>query len=88
MSYEEDCVAIYFTWKREQEAVREIVARIEDTLTPFEARPHRGKVFHADAAAIAPLYKRHSDFVRLQRQCDPRGAFRNVWLKTPVLGNA
>jgi len=87
MNYEEDSVGIHFTWKREPEAVQEMVAQIEDALTPFEARPHWGKVFHADAAAIAPLYKRHSDFVRLVERLDPRGAFRNSWLKARVLGD-
>jgi xylitol oxidase len=87
MNYEEDSVGIHFTWKREPDAVQEMVAQIEEALTPFEARPHWGKVFHADAAAIAPLYKRHSDFVRLVERLDPRGAFRNSWLKARVLGD-
>jgi alditol oxidase len=87
MSYEQDSVAFHFTWKREPEAVQQIVAQIEDALRPFEARPHWGKVFHADAAAITPLYQRHSDFVRLQERLDPRGAFRNSWLKARVLGD-
>ncbi len=87
MNYEEDSVAIHFTWKREPEAVQQMVAQIEDALSPFEARPHWGKVFHADAAAIAALYKRHSDFVRLLERLDPRGAFRNSWLKARVLGD-
>jgi alditol oxidase len=87
MSYEEDSVAIHFTWKREPDAVQQMVAQIEDALSPFEARPHWGKVFHADAAAIAALYKRHSDFVRLLERLDPRGAFRNSWLKARVLGD-
>jgi xylitol oxidase len=87
MNYEEDSVGFHFTWKREPDAVQEMVAQIEDALTPFEARPHWGKVFHADAAAIALLYKRHSDFVRLVERLDPRGAFRNSWLKARVLGD-
>jgi xylitol oxidase len=85
-AYEEDCAAIHFTWKREPDAVQEMVAQIEDALTPFQARPHWGKVFHAEAAAIAPLYRRHSDFIRLVERLDPRGAFRNAWLKAHVLG--
>lgn len=85
-SYEQDSVAIHFTWKREPEAVQQAIIQIEHALTPFAARPHWGKVFHADAAAIAPLYKRHADFVRLQERLDPRGAFRNSWLKARVLG--
>lgn len=87
MNYEEDSVGIHFTWKREPDAVQQMVAQIEDALTPFEARPHWGKIFHADAAAIALLYKRHSDFVRLVERLDPRGAFRNSWLKARVLGD-
>jgi alditol oxidase len=87
MNGEEDAVAIHFTWKREPEAVQELVAQIEEALTPFEARPHWGKVFQADAAALAPLYRRHADFVRLVERLDPRGAFRTAWLKAHVLGN-
>ncbi len=87
MNNEEDSVGIHFTWKREPDAVQEMVAQIEDALTPFEARPHWGKVFHADAAAITPLYKRHSDFIRLVERLDPRGAFRNAWLKARVFGD-
>lgn len=87
MNYEQDSVCIHFTWKREPEAVQEMVVQIEEALTPFEARPHWGKVFHADAAAITPLYKHHSNFVRLVERLDPRGAFRNTWLKARVLGD-
>ena len=87
MNGEEDAVAIHFTWKRDPEAVQELVAQIEEALTPFEARPHWGKVFHADAAALAPRYRRHADFVRLVERLDPRGAFRTAWLKAHVLGN-
>lgn len=87
MNYEQDSVGLHFTWKREPDAVQKIIAQIEDALAPFEARPHWGKVFHANAAAIAPLYKRHSDFVRLVERLDSRGAFRNAWLKARVLGD-
>jgi xylitol oxidase len=87
MNYEQDSVGIHFTWRREPDAVQEMVAQIEDALIPFEARPHWGKVFHAKASAIAPLYKRNSDFVRLVERLDPRGAFRNAWLKARVLGD-
>ena len=87
MNYKEDCVGIHFTWKREPEAVQEMLIQIEDALLPFEARPHWGKVFNADAATIAPLYQRHADFVHLVERLDPRGAFRNAWLKARVLGN-
>jgi len=87
MSYEQDSVAIHFTWRREPAAVQQMVAQIEEALAPFHARPHWGKVFLADAATIAPLYKRHADFVRLRERLDPRGAFCNSWLNAHVLGD-
>ena len=50
-------------------------------------RPHWGKLFHMNGATSAPLYERHGDFVSLQERLDLRGAFRNQWLKSHVLGN-
>jgi xylitol oxidase len=85
--YGEPSVAIHFTWKPEQAAVEKALVRVEAALAPFEARPHWGKLFHANAAAIAGLYERHSDFVGLVARLDPRGAFRNAWLRDRVLGD-
>jgi alditol oxidase len=87
-SYGEDAVGIHFTWKPEPEAVGEMLVRVEAALAPFGARPHWGKLFGADAAEIAPLYERLPDFVRLVERIDPRGAFRNPWLRARVLGEA
>ena len=88
MNYGQDTVAIHFTWKPEPEAVEEMLAPLETALAPFEARPPWGKLFRANAAAIAPLYERMSDFIRLVERLDPRGAFRNSWLKARVLGES
>jgi alditol oxidase len=88
MNYGEDTVGIHFTWKPEREAVENMLVRLEAALAPFEARPHWGKLFDAKAAAIAPLYERLPDFVRLVERLDPRGAFRNSWLKVHVLGES
>jgi xylitol oxidase len=85
-SYGQDSVALHFTWKLEQEAVEELLVHLEAALEPFAARPHWGKVFVAQAPAIAPRYARHADFVRLAERLDPRGAFRNAWLEERVLG--
>ena len=88
MNYGEDTVGIHFTWKPWQEEVRDALVRLEAALAPFEARPHWGKLFHAKAVTIAPFYPRLPDFVRLIERLDPRGAFRNPWLKTHVLGES
>jgi xylitol oxidase len=87
-SYEQDTVAIHFTWTPERDAVEEMLVRLETALAPFGARPHWGKLFRAEAAALAPLYERMPDFIRLIERLDPRGAFRNPWLKAHVLGEA
>jgi alditol oxidase len=86
--YGQDTIGIHFTWKPEREAVDRVLAGVEDALGPFGARPHWGKVFLADAAAIAPLYERLGEFARLVERLDPRGAFLNDWLQTRVLGGA
>jgi xylitol oxidase len=86
--YGQDTVAIHFTWKRDENAVRRVLADVEVALAPFAARPHWGKVFLADAVAIARRYERLPDFSRLVERLDSRGAFRNEWLESRVLGAA
>lgn len=85
-AYGRESVCIHFTWKPERSAVEGMLVRLEAALAPFGARPHWGKLFAADAEAVAPLYERLPDFVRLAERLDPRGAFRNAWLVDRVLG--
>jgi xylitol oxidase len=86
MSYGEDTVGIHFTWNPERDAVEDMLVQLESALVPFGARPHWGKLFNADAAAIAPLYERLPDFIRLVERLNSRGAFCNSWLKARVFG--
>ncbi len=84
--YGEATVGLHFTWTREPEAVARVLVALEAALAPFQARPHWGKVFLAEAATLAPRYERLADFARLAERLDPRGAFRNAWLQKHVLG--
>jgi alditol oxidase len=84
--YGRDTVAIHFTWAPEQERVESLLAELEQTLLPFEPRPHWGKLFVADAKTIGPMYERIAEFRGLLDRLDPRGAFRNDWLESRVLG--
>jgi alditol oxidase len=84
--YRQDTIAIHFTWHPDPVAVERALTELEADLASCQARPHWGKVFLADAAAIAPLYERLPDFRRLADRLDPRGAFRNPWLTGRVLG--
>jgi xylitol oxidase len=77
--YGRDTIAIHCTWKPEPDAVAPVLGEIEAALAPLHARPHWGKLFHADAATIAGLYERLPDFAALRDRLDARGAFRNAW---------
>ena len=81
-----DTVALHFTWKREPEAVGALTRAVEDVLLPLGARPHWGKLLHADAARLAPLYPRMDAFRMLVRQWDPAGKFRNAWTNRHIFG--
>lgn len=63
------------------EAVRALAETIRPLLHVSEIRS-----IAADAAELAPRYERLDDFAALVRRTDPRGAFRNDWLETRVLG--
>ena len=78
--YRCDTVGLHFTWTLEPDAVARVLADLEPALAPFEARPHWGKLFLADATTIAARYERLPDFAGLLETHDPRGAFRNEWL--------
>jgi xylitol oxidase len=77
---------LHFTWRRSQPAVERMLGRIEAALAPLAPRPHWGKLFCAEADAIAPGYERMDDFRRLRQRLDPRGAFDSEWLRRHVLG--
>jgi alditol oxidase len=84
----QDTMAIHFTWLPDRAAVEAVLAEIEAALDPFEARPHWGKVFLADAVVVAQRYPRLPDFAALARRLDPREVFTNTWLRRHVLGPA
>ena len=81
-----DTLAIHFTWRPDRFGVDRALAAVETALRPMDARPHWGKLFHATADDLAPLYDRRSDFIALADRLDPRGAFRNRWFEQRVVG--
>ena len=85
-SYGEDRVGIHFSWRREPDAVRAITGEIEAMLLPLGARPHWGKIIHARADQLTPLYPKLSAFRELARSYDPGGKFRNNFLNVHVFG--
>ncbi len=59
---------------------RPYFAAIEPIFWKFEGRPHWGKLHSLDAARLAPLYTRWTDFQRVRRSLDPRGRLVNAHL--------
>ena len=83
-AYASDVVALHFTWRPDQRAVDALLPELEHRLLPLGARPHWGKRFAADAAALEPLYPRLADFHALARRHDPRGVFVNDYLRAKL----
>ena len=85
--YKQDSLAIHFTWKRDWPRVREVLPLIEQSLAPFRARPHWGKLFTLSPAAVRSLYPRRKEFIELARTFDPHGKFQNDFLRDYVFGD-
>ncbi len=73
-NYQQDSVAVHFTWQPRQAEVMALLPKIESALSPFSARPHWGKLFVSDPSS---LYPRWNDFVALAKRMDPAGKFQN-----------
>lgn len=82
--YKQPSVAIHFTWKQDWPAVSQLLPVIEKELAPFKVRPHWGKLFAMDRAAFETRYDRLPDFRRQIAEYDPRGKFRNEFLKNYI----
>ena len=73
-------VTIHFTWKQETDAVMKLLPLIEKELTPFNPRPHWGKIFTMASGVLESRYEKLADFKKLVAEYDPKGKFRNGFL--------
>ena len=92
-------MCVHITWGCDElygEGARRASRELEATLRPFDARPHWGKIFHAehthdaaDIASIGELYSHGGRMARFKALCaehDPTGKFRSSpWVRR-VLG--
>lgn len=85
-AYGRDSVALHFTWVADTARVLPVVAEVERVLSPYDPRPHWGKVF--SPSWVGARYPRISEFAALVDTYDPRGVLRNDFLDTRVLGTA
>ncbi|MEM7371395.1 MAG: D-arabinono-1,4-lactone oxidase [Bacteroidota bacterium] len=82
--YQQDSVAIHFTWEQNETEVRKLMSIIERELTPFGVKPHWGKIFNFEPEVLQPRYEKLEDFRALLAQFDPKGKFRNAFLDRHV----
>ncbi|MEX0290804.1 MAG: D-arabinono-1,4-lactone oxidase [Flavobacteriaceae bacterium] len=85
--YNQDCIAIHFTWKQNPKEVTALIRMIETELEPFDARPHWGKLFSMNAAVLKARYEKLPDFIDLAQNLDPDGKFRNAYLQSHIFGD-
>ncbi len=84
--YQQDCIAIHFTWKQNIPEVTALLSVIEEALMPFEVRPHWGKLFNLPPAHLSTVYRKMDDFKDLIRSTDPTGKFRNRFIDERLFG--
>ncbi len=84
MAYQRDSMAIHFTWKPEEPAVRKLLPEIEAALMPFGARPHWGKIFELPGSYLQQQYPAMPQFRALAKELDPEGKFHNAYLERNI----
>jgi xylitol oxidase len=84
--YKRPSVAIHFTLKPDWDSVRDLLPVIEKELSPYNVRPHWGKLFAIEPATLQSRYERMGDFKNLARKYDPRGKFRNPFIAKNLYG--
>jgi xylitol oxidase len=82
--YQQDSVAIHFTWKQHWDEVKKLLPKIEAELSPYGVRPHWGKLFTIDPDVLQSRYEELSSFLQLVRGFDPQGKLRNDYLDNTV----
>lgn len=82
--YQRPSVAIHFTWRRHWPEIRLLLPIIERVLSPFQPRPHWGKLFTLTPAELQPRYEKLDEFIQLASKFDPKGKFRNDFLNTNI----
>jgi xylitol oxidase len=87
-AYQRPSVAIHFTWKPDWPAVRNVLPIIERELSPFQPRPHWGKLFTMSPTELRSRYEKLDDFLQLAAKYDPKGKFRNEFLDTNVFATS
>ncbi|MCB0838317.1 MAG: FAD-binding protein [Bacteroidetes bacterium] len=79
--YKQDSVAFHFTLEQDWEGVKGILPEIEKALTPFNVKPHWGKMFTLEPSVLQSRYANLNKFKEFVAEHDPEGKFRNEFME-------
>ncbi|HEY1462033.1 MAG TPA: D-arabinono-1,4-lactone oxidase [Terriglobales bacterium] len=82
--YRQSSITIHFTWKPDWPNVSKVLPLIEQALAPYHPRPHWGKLFTIPPSQLHAEYEKMPDFIKLAKQFDPQGKFRNEFLNKNI----
>ena len=85
--YHQPSVAIHFTLKQDVGGVNALLPKIEEKLSPFQVKPHWGKLFTLSAETLKTRYEKINDFIGLVNRYDPEGKFRNEFITKTILNS-
>lgn len=83
-SYGRDSIAIHFNMRPDEDAVYQLLPKIEEKIIPLGARPHWGKLFTLSPEYVQAQYDKLDDFRALLQKYDPNGKFRNDFLNRNI----
>lgn len=83
--YKQDSVAIHFTLKQQIPEVMQLLPVIEQALTPYNAKPHWGKLFTYTHKDLLSRYEKMPAFIDMVKKYDPKGKFSNAFIERNLL---
>lgn len=76
-AYRRATVGIHFTWIGDWTRVRPVLAKVESALTPFQPRPHWGKISTLDPVHLRSAFPMAEAFRNMVQRLDPTQKFQN-----------
>ena len=82
--YHRSTVALHFSFKPDWPGVKQVLPELEAALSPFEPRPHWGKLFTMPPRVVRSRYEKLEAFKGLLAAHDPDGKFRNSFVRRNI----
>lgn len=86
---QKDHIGIHFTWWRKHDEIVKVLPYVEKILTPFNVKPHYGKIFELSGKKFNELFSgKDLNLLRAMiLHLDPKGKFRNDFIDKYIFDN-